>query len=79
MFTCTLTNDFHNTKTTVRCEALSHFHSEVEILPTANQLKRIRKELCGTTGCTCGGIRGIQRHSDGRRITVNRDAEFAPV
>lgn len=77
MRTYTIRNDFHNTEVRVRCEGLSHIYGECTIRPTIRQLQRIRRVLCGERDCTCGGIRGLQRTDDGKRLIVDRSAEFA--
>jgi hypothetical protein len=53
MMDLTLTNDFHNTEVTVRLQDRSG-------LLTPSQTARVRRELCGTAGCSCGIIRGPQ-------------------
>ena len=68
-----LKNDFHNSAVTLRCEVLAHIHGEATIRPTATQIKRARKQLCGIAGCTCGsdcGTRGPQEHN-GKRLIVD--------
>ena len=57
MYKITLTNDFHNTSVTLRM--ISRF-------PTANQVRRAKKALCGFRSCTCSGVlgtRGFQEHA----------------
>jgi hypothetical protein len=70
-----LKNDFHGTKTTIRAEVLSHIHHTAEVAPTARQLARARKALCGIQGCDCGGIRGPQEFG-GKRLIVDCSNEF---
>ena len=48
----TLTNDFHNSQVTVRIP-------EDGVLSAATT-KRVYRELCGSSDCECGGIRGKQ-------------------
>jgi hypothetical protein len=50
----TFRNDFHNT------EASCRVHGDKL---TSGQTRRLRKQLCGRAGCTCGGIRGPQDQS----------------
>ncbi len=76
----TIRNDFHNTASTIRCEGLSHIWNEVEIKPSLSQIKKLRRELCGIEGCTCGddvGARGPQRTDDGKRIVIDVSAVYA--
>ena len=75
----TLTNDLHNTSTTLICETLSHIYNEVTIYPSVSQIKRAKKALCGIDGCTCSGdagTRGRQEHN-GKRLIVDVSAMFA--
>jgi hypothetical protein len=79
MTTVTLTNDFHNTSVNLRCEVLSHIHSEATIYPTAGQIAKAKKALCGIDGCTCSndaGIRGRQEHN-GKRMIVDLSNLYA--
>ena len=70
----TLTNDFHNTSTRVRCEGVSHVAGEATIRLTEAQSKRARRALCGDPDCRCAdqdcGIRGPQQTADGQRLVV---------
>ena len=50
--TITLTNDFHNSSVTVKVPKNG--------ILSAGTTKRVYRELCGISGCTCGGIRGPQ-------------------
>ena len=75
----TLTNDFHNTSTTLICETLSHIWNEVTIYPSVSQISRAKKSLCCIDGCTCSddaGTRGRQEHN-GKRLIVDISAMFA--
>ena len=76
----TLTNDFHNTTTTVVCETLSHIWNEVTIYPSVSQIKRAKKVLCGINGCTCStsdaGVRGRQEYN-GKRLVVDCSAIYS--
>jgi hypothetical protein len=56
MMTVTLRNDFHKTAVNV------HINSFPATL-TPSQTKRVYRTLCGITGCTCGGVRGLQSHN----------------
>ena len=80
----TIRNDFHNTSVKVRCDALQHIHNEIEISPSVSQIKRIHRELCGMSDCTCGGICGPQSATvtarNGQtvelRLIINQDALY---
>lgn len=48
----TITNDFHSTSVTVVVPA--------DGILSVSQTKRVYRELCGMSDCTCGGIRGSQ-------------------
>ncbi len=50
----TFTNDYHNSEVTL--------HVADDGWLTHSQAKRMGRELCGLTDCTCGGIRGKQEH-----------------
>lgn len=52
--TVTLSNDFHHSTVTVRVPA--------DGVLSIGQSRRVYRELCGMSDCTCGGIRG---HQDG--------------
>ena len=54
--TFTIRNDFHNSSTTARVG------DSGELRPW--QIKRIRKALCGISGCTCGGNLGERGPQD---------------
>ena len=67
-----LTNDFHNTHTTVRATVLDHgMHTEISL--TKRQMSRAQRALCGIDGCTCGGPAGIRGRQDflGKKLIVN--------
>lgn len=46
--TVTITNDFHDTEAKVRVASLPANLSR-------SQIARVRRTLCGISGCTCGG------------------------
>ena len=72
MKTYTLSNDFHGTKTKVRCEGLSYWN-EVVIKLSQSQVKKCARTLCGIKECTCGRIartRGVQFTDDNKRIII---------
>jgi hypothetical protein len=54
MYAMTFRNDFHNTTVTV------HLLSQESL--TEVQKKRLRRELCGHKGCTCGVVCGPQEN-----------------
>ncbi len=57
--TIKITNDFHHTTARVRG------NQQGETLLSASIVRRVRRDLCGIAGCTCGGAlgqRGPQRH-----------------
>lgn len=58
----TLTNDFH--KTSVRV------HAEIGDILTRTQMRRITKKLCGSKGCKCGVVRGVQDQPNGDVINI---------
>jgi len=70
----TLRNNFHGTEAVVRCDGMSHIYGECTIRLSESQSKRVRRKLCGLSGCTCDcqdcGIRGPQRTDDGKRLVV---------
>lgn len=68
----TLTNDFHNTSRTVRVPADGYI--------SAATARRIRNDLCGISGCICGGVLGqrMSTHTaDGKQIIIDNDYRFA--
>lgn len=65
----TLTNSFHNTEATIR--------ANVDDTVSRSTLRRVRKQLCGITGCTCGREDGT-RHSRYRLESQGLDAD-SPV
>lgn len=63
----TIRNDFHNTEVSIR----ANIGDEL----TESQIKRARNELCGISGCTCGGPVGERGLQDGffvEQIYINR-------
>jgi hypothetical protein len=79
MQTVTLTNDFHGTSVNLRCEVLSHIHNVSTIYPTAGQIKKAKKALCGIECCTCSGDAGTHGHQehDGKRLIVDASSLYA--
>jgi hypothetical protein len=76
----TLTNNFHNTSVNINCEVLSHIHNEATAYPTAGQIKKAKKALCGIDGCTCSGedgTRGRQELPSGKRLVADCSAIYA--
>ena len=57
MNTITLRNDFHNSEASVRVDDLPHRLSRA-------QISRLRRELCGSNDCTCGGNLGERGPQD---------------
>ena len=55
MTTYTLTNDFHNTSATVRPVAITEGRFAGMHKISRKTALRVRAELCGVSGCTCGG------------------------
>ena len=73
----TLSNDFHNSEVDILVDPdqISEYETDLEVAPTLGQLRRVRRELCGFSDCTCGGVRGPQQH-DGRTLHINTYAEY---
>jgi len=62
----TISNDFHGTQ--IRTQPGRK---------TEMQMRRIKRHLCGTSGCKCSddiGSRGPQVQPDGRRLVIDWDA-----
>ena len=53
--TITLTNEFHNTSATVRPVAITEGRFAGLHKVSRKTALRLRSELCGVSGCTCGG------------------------
>ncbi|MDP2026467.1 hypothetical protein [Sulfuriferula sp.] len=53
--TYTLTNSFHNTSATVRPVAITEGRFAGMHKISRKTALRLRNELCGIEGCTCGG------------------------
>ena len=53
--TLELTNDFHNTKCTVRARVAPN---GIDLSLSKWQCRRSRNHLCGSEECTCSGITG---------------------
>lgn len=62
-----LSNDFHNTKTTVRAE-VGDFISHA-------RLKAIKARLCGAKGCTCSGSLGTRGKQADPSIWIDMDQD----
>jgi hypothetical protein len=79
MTTVILQNDFHNSSVRLRCEVLSHIHNESTIYPTAGQIAKAKKALCGIDGCTCSGDAGTRGPQEfrGKRLIVDVSSLFA--
>lgn len=63
----TIRNDFHNTEVSI-CANIGDQLTE-------SQTKRARNELCGISGCTCGGPIGERGPQDGffiEQIDIDR-------
>ena len=52
------TNSFHNTKSSVVPQAITDGRFKGLHQITRNTVLRLRRELCGVSGCTCGGTFG---------------------
>lgn len=55
MTTITLTNDFHNTSATVRPSLIKDGRFAGYHKISRKTALRLRNELCGISGCSCGG------------------------
>jgi hypothetical protein len=55
MKTITLTNDFHNSSAAVRPVAITEGRFAGMHKISRKTALRLRSELCGVSGCTCGG------------------------
>jgi hypothetical protein len=53
-----LINDFHNTSTVIRVKPDWNQYATL----TAEQVKRIRRALCGIKNCACSNLLGIRGH-----------------
>jgi hypothetical protein len=56
--TYTLTNSFHNTSATVRPVLITEGRYAGMHKISRKTAMRLRSELCGVAGCTCGGTFG---------------------
>lgn len=73
----TLTSDFHGTSVTLNADVRSHVHNVSTAYLTENQVRKAKRELCGTAGCSCSGTvgtRGRQQTPSGKRLEVNFDS-----
>jgi len=55
MTTFTLTNNFHNTESTVRPVAITEGRFSGYHKVSRATMLRLRRDLCGSPGCQCGG------------------------
>ena len=76
-----LQNDFHNTSVFLNVSDLKLSNElgygtekdyDYVCKITATQMRRASRKLCGFTDCTCGKVRGTQRHN-GRNLIVRCD------
>jgi hypothetical protein len=63
----TFSNDFHNTQCTVIGKLASNQRGYIISL---DQLKKVKRNLCGMSNCGCGSIRGQQ---DGFKFEYHDD------
>ena len=68
MKTVTITNDYHNSRANVRVNASG------ETMLTRSTVLRVRRKLCGISGCMCGGVLG-QRGNQTVEISAMADGE----
>lgn len=69
----TLTNEFHNTRTSINCEVVQHIPDCYTICPNEEQIRRVKRILCGRKGCTCSadlGTNGAQTYK-GKPLDVD--------
>ncbi len=66
----TIRNDFHNRKVTLR--------TYVNARLTLRQIRRARRELCGSPDCTCGGVLGERGPQDVRIQDLGLDQYGEP-
>ena len=69
----TLTNDFHNTEATIRPVAITSGRFAGLHMVSRATLLRVKRKLCGMTGCCCGGQFG-ERGGAYLRV-VNEDGD----
>ena len=68
MNTIEIKNNFHNTTARLRVSDLRiapelRDGNEYFCTITESQLRRAVRKLCGMKDCTCGGVRGPQKHN----------------
>lgn len=71
--TVTLSNDFHKSSVSIRVDADKLRNPGTGVYLSASQYAKVRRELCGIRGCTCGTIRGPQATDDGRSLDIEQD------
>lgn len=72
----TLTNDFHNTSATVRPVPIKSGRFAGYHKIAWKTVMRLRRELCGRTGCKCGGQFGER---GGAYLCVTNEDEFGAL
>jgi hypothetical protein len=72
----TLTNDFHNTSATVRPVPIKSGRFAGYHKIAWKTVMRLRRELCGRTGCKCGGQFGER---GGAYLYVTNEDEFGAL
>lgn len=60
----TITNDFHNTRATIRARAFASDETFQGPEIGASVVKRVKRMLCGLHDCTCGYYPDDHRHSE---------------
>jgi len=70
MKTLKLTNDFHNTQTTVLAETWETKLGEKMATVDRHNLTMAERKLCGMKECTCGGWRGLAIDENDAEYTV---------
>ncbi len=66
-----ISNDFHAAASSARAKVLR----DGRLYLSQGQVARIRRELCGLDGCTCGGELG-ERGRQGYEITPDYDTRL---
>jgi len=78
----TLRNNFHNSEVKLQVRGERDDDGLLVIYPSAGQIKKSWRTLCGHKNCECGdaaGARGPQRADDGSRLVVDTDAYWATL